>query len=468
MERGQSPVWQRGPFEPVAGSALPIFRSPPGPQEAAETWYYAPGYFAIVGGQAGPFERDLLSSGGGTRHAAELRRHARAAQEAWADAETRPFAPVCLTVYVDNRCNLACEYCYSSPLPPTRTTPRIALTAVRAAAELVARNCVASSLPFTLVLHGGGEPTLDRRLADEIIDAAIDAASRHRLSLFRYVATNGVMPRSAAAWLADRFDTIGLSCDGPAWIHDRQRPLLGGAGSLRAVERTARVVRQAGRPLHVRVTITPQSLGHQPEIARYICRQLEPQEIHVEPEYRVGRASATGRPSFDAASADEFVAGYVEARAVARGYGVDWQASGARLGDVHGPYCHVFRDVLHIVPGDVATACFTTVNADRARGRGLELGAPDALTGGFVMDEPRLRRLRQLLRRQPSPCDGCFNRYHCARDCPDSCPLDGPSTVLSFRCRVQESLAYVQLREAAQTLRAGGPEADGVLGGPVA
>lgn len=468
MEGSLGRIWQRGPLEPLAGSPLPLFRSLPAPHDAPETWYYAPGYLAIVEGRVAPFETDLLAPGDGSGHAAELRRHARAAQATWADALTRPFAPVCLTVYLDNRCNLACPYCYSSPLPRTRTTPRITLTALRAAAELVARNCVTRSRPFVLVLHGGGEPTLDRPFADEVIEAVVEVVSQHQLALFRYVATNGVMPRAAAAWLAERFEVIGLSCDGPPGIHDRQRPTLGGAGSLRSVQRTARVVRQAGKPLHVRVTITPDSLAHQPEIARFICEELEPQEINVEPEYRVGRAPPRDRPGFAAAAAEEFVTGFLEARVVSRGFGVEWRTSGARVGDVHGPYCHVFRDVLHIVPGDVATACFATVDSDRARQRGLDLGAPDVPTGGCAMSQPRLRLLRRSLRREPSRCDRCFNRYHCTRDCPDTCALDSPPVLPSFRCRVQALLAYAQLREAARALHAGGGCADGVLGGPVA
>lgn len=46
-------------------------------------------------------------------------------------------------------------------------------------------------------------------------------------------------------------------------------------------------VHLANKPLHVRVTITPQTINRQTEIAEYVCQRLRPQEIHVEAVYAV-------------------------------------------------------------------------------------------------------------------------------------------------------------------------------------
>jgi uncharacterized protein len=270
------------------------------------------------------------------------------------------------------------------------------------------------------------------------------------------------MSAEKAAWLAARFDLIGLSCDGPAAIQSMQRPLRGGASSTPYVERTAQIVRDSGRMLHVRVTVTPASLTRQAEIAEYLCQQIKPQEIHIEPVYRVGRA----KDGDEMNEAGAFVSAFLEGRAVARRYGIPWLTSGSRPAEIHGPYCQVYRDVLNLVPGDVATACLKLTGADQARQSALLIGAVDG-AGGFTLDQARIETLRRALRVDPPQCATCFNRYHCARGCPESCPLDESTPFSDFRCRVQRMLADTYLRESAEALRASAAYTTGVAGGEI-
>lgn len=429
--------------------------------------FYAPGYLTVVAPEkADAFERNLAAPGSdGEAAIIKLRRHAAAAQSAWAESATRPFAPVCLTLYLSNECNLNCIYCYSTA--GTRPAPRLALDDVGAAAQVVAENCRARRRPFTVVFHGGGEPTLHRRLADKILDLLAEVAAAHDLPLFRYIATNGVLSPAKVAWLAGRFDLVGLSCDGPDAIQSRQRPLRGGTSSASTpfVERTAQMVRDAGKPLHVRVTITPQSLHRQTEIAEYVCQRLQPQEIHVEPVYQIGRAEAGD--CLTLAQAGDFVAEFLQARVVAGRYGIPWLTSGSRPLEIHGPYCQVFRSVLHLVPGRAATACFNTISAGQARAQGTLIGEEDETTGRFTLDQNRIQTLRRALRAEPPQCADCFNRYHCVRNCPDHCPLAGTAPAQGFRCHMQKMLMTARLQEMAARLWAGGMAETGALGGEV-
>jgi uncharacterized protein len=259
------------------------------------------------------------------------------------------------------------------------------------------------------------------------------------------------MPESKATWLARCFDLIGLSCDGPPDVHDRQRPRWDGRGSLRIVERTARVLRQAGARLHVRTTITPASLGRQAEIAEYLCQQLTPEEIHFEPVYRGGRTEATGGLCPD--QARDFAAHFLTARRVAQGYGVRLLSSGSRPGAIHGPYCHIFRGVLNLVPGGLATVCFKLTEANQIREKGAVIGALDRRTGHFAIDHGRVQALREQLDVTLPDCAGCFNRYQCAGRCPDCCPLDGDvDGEPGFRCLAQRAMTLGILQETADRL----------------
>jgi len=460
-----NPLPQTLRFAVLPDCTLPLFTSASPDTAGSDVLYYAPGYLSIVPAEvSGRFESELRSGVETNLHVGELRRHAVAAEARWESIRTRTFEPVCLTVYPSNRCNSACEYCCSAA-SPSSTGPAIRLDDVVAAASLVAANCRARSLPLTVVLHGGGEPTLDRPLADAILDAAGAAASSQGLAIFRYVATNGIMSAARAAWLSRRFDLIGLSCDGPSWIQDRQRPLPGGRSSSPAVERTARVAREAGTPLHVRVTITPESLTHQCEIAEYVCSRLGPSEIHVEPAYPLGRAAEAPGARIVASQAEEFVSCFLAAREVARGRGVEWSCSMVRPTEVHGTYCEVFRDVLHVVPGGAATACFATVDGAQAVLLGMDIGGRGG--GGYEIRQGRVRELRASLSLDPTRCEACFNRFHCSRGCPEACPARAHTPADVFRCRVEELLALAYLRETAKALMAAQGSRRDIIGGPV-
>jgi pyruvate-formate lyase-activating enzyme len=453
-----------GSFRQVCVAGLPIYRL-----DCAEyAAFYAPGCLCVVDlAHAERFESTIsppktpLAAEQGMDWAGELWRRAELAMAQASRWREGVFRPECLTLYMNNECNLRCVYCHTDPVPGP--ADRLDLATIAAAAEVVAENCSERGRPFYIVFHGGGEPTLHRERVERAMDRICAVASEHEVVPFRYIATNGVMSEEKAAWLAHRFDLIGLSCDGPADIHDKQRVRWDGQGTLHILERTAHVLHEEGCHLHVRTTITRASILRQAEIADYVCQQFSPEEIHFEPVYFGGRANAA--TSFDARYADEFATHFLEARAVARGYGVDLLSSGSRPGTLHGPYCNVFREVVNLVPGDgstdgrtaVATACFKLTEAAQIHERGAGIGTLDRETGRFRIDHRRLRALCERLDATLPECDGCFNRYHCARECPDRCPLDDgaglPETWRpGFRCQVQKAIASALLLETAERL----------------
>lgn len=434
-------------FRPVRGAGQPVFR-----RDCAEyATFYAPGYLCAVGlPDADWFEATIAPPGQGEEAGwgTELYRRAEIAVAEARRWQEEPFTPECLTLYVNNECNLNCVYCYADPSP--EPAARLELETVAAAAEVVAENCRQKGRPFYAVFHGGGEPVLHREWVERALSLLDAVASAHGVELFRYVAANGVMPEQKAVWLARHFDLIGLSCDGPADIQNSQRPRWGGGATSPVVERTGHILRQEGCRFHVRTTITAATLERQAEIADYICRQFSPEEIHFEPVYVGGRTGA----GLDADQAGEFVAHFLEARRVAQEHTILLTSSGSRLDSIHGPYCHVFRDTLNLVPGGVATACFEATDAARVEEKGAKIGALNRETGRFEVDQARVQELRQRLGVIPAECTDCFNRYHCARECPDRCPLngDGDAAGPGFRCRVQKALAYAILRETAERL----------------
>lgn len=442
-------------FRPVSAAGWPVFRWDCGEY----AMFYAPGYLCVVDlSDAAWFKTTIAPPKAplqGTGLGAELWRRAELAVAETKRRQEEPFTPECLTLYMNNECNLNCVYCHTDPSP--RPAARLEMEDIVAAAEVVAENCQRKGRPLYGVFHGGGEPTLHRQRVERALSLLDTAASARNVELFRYVATNGVMPEEKATWLARRFDLIGLSCDGPADIQNSQRPYRGGQATSHIVERTGHIIQEEGCRLHVRTTITGATLHRQPEIADYICQQFSPEEIHFEPVYLGGRTNVAN--GLDARQAGEFVTYFLKAREVAREHGVLLICSGSRPNAIHGPYCHVFQHTLNLVPGGVATACFEVTDAVGVKEKGAMIGALNRGTGRFEIDHTHVQELRRQLGTIPAECAGCFNRYHCVRECPDRCPLDdsvrsgNSAREPGFRCLMQKALTYATLRETAESLR---------------
>jgi radical SAM protein with 4Fe4S-binding SPASM domain len=152
----------------------------------------------------------------------------------------------------------------------------------------------------------------------------------------------------------------------------------------------------------------------------------------------------------DLVDADYFVAAFLTARQIAAEYGVKWLTSGSRPWETHGPYCNVFRDVLQLVPGGSAVHCFKVTETSNEVAQ-TSIGQPQK--SHFVIDQQQTQRLRRQLSRDWPTCHSCFNRFHCARGCPDLCLLDEQQSGTSLRCDLLKGLATAHIQSVAQDMR---------------
>ncbi|MCX6615018.1 MAG: radical SAM protein [Acidobacteria bacterium] len=442
---------------------LPIFRLPQGASDVL----YTPGYLALVTpGEADEVHSLLVGTGPASspplgRLAAELRRYAERAIGTWSRRLEAPFAPECLTVYLSNQCNLACPYCFSSVARQAGARgghPAIIEEAmVHSTARLVARCCAEKMGPFHLVLHGGGEPTIHWDMVVRIVNATRAIADEAGVDWFGVIVTNGVVPETAASWMARHFNLVELSCDGPPEIQDRQRPLAGGGASSPYIEKTARTLREAGGRLTVRTTITPRTVERQAEIVAYLHETLGARQMRFEPVYRVrGGKQVAFQPDQAAWFVEHFLAAQREARA--RGCDLSW--AGVRLDELHGPYCSILRDTLHLVPDGAATACFFYTGGRDSEGVPRPIGRWGSVAGEYMLDIERIGAHRRKAGEVPESCTDCLNILHCARECPEVCyATDAPEAQGAktpagvnrpgFRCLVNRRLAEAWIEEAA-------------------
>lgn len=379
--------------------------------------------------------------------------HARKAVAARKQWLAESYRPECLTVYLSNQCALRCAYCFAAPARTlTSGRPCLHPEVFAAAAELVGCNCAGKGRAFQLCCHGGGEPTLHWRLLLQLVRISKAIAKRNSVPWNGYIATNGVIPLKRAAEMATIFGTVGLSCDGPPDIQDRQRPLSHGGPTSFWVLRTADAVKGAGARLRVRATITPETLSRQTEILEYLVTELGADSITFEPVYDLG---SRRRHDVDP---EEWAAQFMRARQEALRHNVELEFSGFRPEEQHGPYCNTLRQSLHLTPDGRATNCFLVVNGDHPGHNKHIIGGFDRRSGRFTLDQAKIALLRERTCRIGPICQDCFAAYHCARSCPDACVLgDGhrsqeTTTESSFRCRLNRAIGHALLNQAALDL----------------
>ncbi|TCJ17204.1 SPASM domain-containing protein [Parasulfuritortus cantonensis] len=132
-------------------------------------------------------------------------------------------------LFLNQYCNLRCTYCYGDHGrygAAGRMHPDTARQAVR---WLLAQAGTATVVHLGFL---GGEPLLDFPLLREVTDYALAAAAGQGKDVDFYLTTNGtLLDDEIVAFLQAHRFKVQVSLDGPAGLHDRQRPFANGRAS---------------------------------------------------------------------------------------------------------------------------------------------------------------------------------------------------------------------------------------------
>lgn len=159
-------------------------------------------------------------------------------------------------------CNINCSYCY---LPDRQSTRRITPETL----ERVFRWIFASGLvrrPFTLLWHAG-EPLV---LPVGFYESAAEMLRRHNpaeVPVIQSFQTNATLIDPAWCAFLRRPDVhLGVSVDGPAFLHDRHRRTRQGRGTLDRVLRGIHLLHEHDVPFDVITVLTAESLDYPDEL----------------------------------------------------------------------------------------------------------------------------------------------------------------------------------------------------------
>ena len=162
-------------------------------------------------------------------------------------------------------CNIDCSYCY---LPDRQSKKQI----TRDVLEAIFERAFASGLvehPFTVVWHAGEPCVLPPRFYKEAI-AILERHNTLGVRVDHSFQTNGTLIDAEwCAFIKSHNVRIGVSVDGPAFLHDRFRRTRGGKGTHTRVIQGMELLRSEGIPFHVITVLTGASLDYPDELYEF-------------------------------------------------------------------------------------------------------------------------------------------------------------------------------------------------------
>lgn len=176
------------------------------------------------------------------------------------------FSPIdLLIVQPTTFCNINCSYCY---LPHRSSKQQMSDDTI----ELLFKDLFTSGLvqnDLTVVWHAG-EPLVPGIAFYNRAFALINRLNSSGFRITHNIQTNGIMITPQWINLFRQHDVqLGLSIDGPQWLHDANRKMRNDTGTFKRVMEAVRLLRNYEFPFHVITVLTRNSLTAADELVDF-------------------------------------------------------------------------------------------------------------------------------------------------------------------------------------------------------
>src|SRR5215831_4729178 len=159
-------------------------------------------------------------------------------------------------------CNINCSYCY---LPDRQSTKKMSSATLRQSLDWVFASGLVRE-PFSLLWHAGEPLVMPVDFYEEAV-ALLGRANKSGVRVDHSFQTNATLIDARWCDFFLRNDVhVGVSVDGPAFLHDRCRRTRQGAGTLDRVLRGIRLLNEHQVPLFALTVLTAEALAYPDEL----------------------------------------------------------------------------------------------------------------------------------------------------------------------------------------------------------
>ena len=319
-----------------------------------------------------------------------------------------------LVLCPSSHCNLKCFYCTGiTAKPPGKSEgwmpPEIATDAIDYYFDHVGDYPV-----YTLQFHGAGEPMVNFEAVKTAVEYARPIVEARGARLFCRVSTNGVYSAERARWIADNFDHVSLSIDGPPEIHNRQRPRQNDKGTFDDAMRSLEIFKAAGKLRRINVVVTPFSVDQMHDTVHFLGRIGGLKQVRLLPMAYVTACSINSVAPLDR---DHFDRLFTEAVTIAESYGIEILGVTDEVDYFTDLYCGACGLNMVVGPNGAVSTCVEVLNEEN--------GVPELLIGDydrearrFDIDWDQVHRLRTRTHENTADsCKSCSFRTNCSSNC---------------------------------------------------
>jgi uncharacterized protein len=186
-------------------------------------------------------------------------------------------------------CNLDCDYCY---LAERSSKARMSLGVLRRTIEQVLASGFARDA-FTIVWHAGEPLVVPIEYYEQAFATVCDVIGSAGIRVDHALQTNATLVNARWCDFLKRRDVrVGVSVDGPAFLHDMHRKTRGGKGTHARVMQGIRCLQEHGVDFHVISVLTIDALDYPDELfAFYVDNGIRRVGFNIEEIEGVNKSS---------------------------------------------------------------------------------------------------------------------------------------------------------------------------------
>lgn len=321
-------------------------------------------------------------------------------------------SPLFLGLITTRGCNMACCYC-DFPAPKI-TSSVMSMELARKSVDRYLLILSKNGLKRGQIEFFGGEPFFNNRISEFVLSYARNKSSEKGIDLQFKVTTNGVMQREKCEWVADNFDTVVLSLDGPANWQNKNRPLINGEESYKIAHSSAKILSSGSSDLIIRSCITRESVEHMTDIADWIVQEFDIDEICFE---ALSPSEMSSKNLIEPPDPYRFAMNFIKAKVLLEKSHIDLVTSGTNLDELQYSFCPVGKDAMIVSPEGRINACYLPEEEWLKRGFNLTIGQFNENPPIYSINPKHLILARSFNALHSPLCRKCFAQYHCAGGC---------------------------------------------------
>lgn len=315
--------------------------------------------------------------------------------------DTESVAPV---LFFTNKCNLECVYCFSRGGDKKIDN---SFERIKCLIDFW-KNHKQKFKKKGVSFFSSGEPTLVFPLVKKTHNYI---ASVFKEKINTTLFSNGMFSTRIADWIIKNNIKLQISCDGPPYIQDFQRPMKrGGNKSSRIVEKTIRYfVKRKYKRFNTHSVVTKHSLNRMEEILNYFYR-LGVSDMGFADVFEYGRATSKDLLFSDM----EFAKKILKITELSDEYGITSRSTVLLL-RVRSKFCGAGNMLVLLENGKIVT-CQNAVD-----GKVLEfftVGEYDHKNKQIIINGKKRNMIANRTVESIKECKDCIFKWNCGGDCP--------------------------------------------------